>query len=737
MTKKRKAKKVLKKKNINRLDKQTRSKKTNHRIIKIILLIFFALFFILASFGVAGVVGDFIHQKIILKVLGVGFPLFPITLLLLALNLFIKKSYSSGWKEDLSIAGLILGVFGLLGSISSLVEGKFSAGYLGNLVASGLFKSFDVYLGIGLAVIIMLISLVSLLGIHNINIFSLFKRKDRNFENDDYPVIEGAHDEEEQEEDEEKGGSGFFSEKKEDTDVVGEDIIIKDDSRFLDTKDYVFPPISLLQKSTGKPTVGDIKANANQIRRTLRNFGIDVEMDEITIGPTITRYALKPAEGVKLSRIVGLQNDLALALAAKSIRIEAPIPGKSLVGIEVPNKTKSLIGLGSLISENEFQKSPHPLLVTLGKGVSGKSYFANLDKMPHALIAGATGAGKSVTVHNFIVSMLYRNSYDELRFIMIDPKRVELTQYNKIPHLLTPVITQPKRAILALKWAIKEMERRYDVLEAESVRDIGSYHKTIVKPAYENGKKHKRTEDSPSLPEKMPYIVIIIDELADLMSAYPRELESSIVRLAQMSRAVGLHLVLSTQRPSVNVITGLIKANIPTRIALKVSSQVDSRTILDTSGAEKLLGAGDMLFINSEMAEPERIQCAYISEKEVKDVVKFIKKHHEEASGDEIILPDKIEEENGRVGGFDSPDDEDPLFEEAREIVIEAKKASTSFLQRKLRIGYSRAARLIDMLEDRGIVGPADGSRPREILEPTVEEEKGVSDEKIEDKDYL
>jgi S-DNA-T family DNA segregation ATPase FtsK/SpoIIIE len=493
---------------------------------------------------------------------------------------------------------------------------------------------------------------------------------------------------------------------------------------------YTPPPIDILEKDKGKPGVGDIKANANIIKRTLQNFGILVEMDEITIGPSVTRYALKPAEGVKLSRIVALQNDLSLALAAHPLRIEAPIPGKSLVGIEIPNTTKTLVGLGTLLASSEFQQSDKPLLVSLGKGISGKSHFSNLAKMPHLLIAGTTGSGKSVTIHTIITSLLYRNSPDAMKMIMIDPKRVELTLYNKIPHLLTPVITDPKKTILSLRWAAKEMSRRYDILEANSVRDIQSYHKNVLEPT----KNIKITGDTDQKKaDPMPYIVIIIDELADIMQTYPRELESAIVRLAQMSRAVGIHLILSTQRPSVNVITGLIKANIPARIALQVASQIDSRTILDMPGAEKLLGQGDMLYLSGEMSQPSRIQSAYISEEEVKNVVKYlIDQYRDEVSYELNLTPETASaERNPMFDGSDvslssdteSLDDagDDDMYEEARKTVIEAGKASTSFLQRKLRIGYARAARMVDMLEERGVIGPGDGARPREVMEKPSE----------------
>ena len=500
-------------------------------------------------------------------------------------------------------------------------------------------------------------------------------------------------------------------------------------------KPFTPPPLTLLEKDRGKPETSDIKATANIIKRTLGNFGITVEMDEISIGPSVTRYALKPAEGVKLSRIVGLNNDLALALAAHPIRIEAPIPGKSLVGIEVPNVAKTTVGLATLLGSAEYQNSDKPLMMSLGKDITGKAHFANLAKSPHALIAGATGSGKSVTIHALITSLLYRNSPENLRFIMIDPKRVELTLYNKIPHLLTPVITNPKQAILSLKWAGKEMARRYDILEKHSVQNIDSYHKTVLAPAVEelkkSGNSNLKAEDTDSelsttnsqLPEAMPYIVIVIDELADIMQTYPRELESAIVRLAQMSRAVGIHLIISTQRPSVNVITGLIKANIPTRVALQVASQIDSRTILDQPGAEKLLGAGDMLYLGGEMGKPVRLQSAFISESEVKRVVKFLHEQYKDEIMSEITLGAPTPEA-GSSAAFgsdmnldnDSIEDEDDMYEPAREAVIAAGKASTSYIQRKLGVGYSRAAKLIDMLEERGVIGPANGSKPREVI---------------------
>jgi len=482
---------------------------------------------------------------------------------------------------------------------------------------------------------------------------------------------------------------------------------------------YVPPSLAILNKDKGKAMAGDVKANSLTIKRTLKEFGINVEMDAVENGPAITRYSLKPAQGVRISRIVALQQELQLALKASTIRIEAPIPGKSLVGIEVPNAVRSTVGLASILKNPEYTDSPRPLLIALGKDVAGGVHFANIARMPHALIAGTTGSGKSVTIHNIVMSLLFRNSPDQLRFILVDPKRVELTLYNGIPHLLTPVITEPKKALKSLGWAVKEMARRYDVLQAEGVQGIDLYHSNVYQPAKKEWEeKGSPEEERENLPEPLPYIVIILDELNDLMQAYPRELEAIIVRLAQMSRAVGIHLILATQRPSVNVITGTIKANIPTRIALNVASQIDSRTIIDQMGAEKLLGLGDMLYLSSDSPRLIRIQSAFVSLDEIKKVVSYLKAQ-DAYNLDSIDLDEQKEGSAtsfmASLGGSDD-EAEDDMFEEAKQAVLEAGKASTSYLQRKLRIGYSRAARLIDILEEQGVVGPADGSRPREIL---------------------
>lgn len=465
---------------------------------------------------------------------------------------------------------------------------------------------------------------------------------------------------------------------------------------------YKKPPLELLQGDRGTPSSGDIRANANIIKRTLENFGISVEMGEVAIGPTVTQYTLRPAEGVKLSKIVSLHSNLSLALASPNpIRIEAPIPGKSLVGIEVPNRSIALVGLGSLLSERFFQDSPQPLLLALGRDVAGAPVFADLNRMPHLLISGATGSGKSVAIHAIVSSLLYRNGPQLLRFILVDPKRVELPVYNDIPYLLTPVITDAKKTIQALRWATKEMDRRYDLLSSAHERDIAGYNTGIG-----------RGSDG----EPLPYIVIIIDELADLMTIFPREVEASIIRLAQMARAVGIHLIVATQRPSVEVITGLIKANITSRLAFQVASQVDSRTIIDGAGAEKLLGNGDMLFLAGDTARPRRIQGAYVSEPEVKKIVEFLR---DQAPAPEYDYEEEIftdGKETAEMSGEEEWGEDDPFLPEAQAMVVDAGKASASYLQRRLRVGYARAARLLDVLEAKGVIGPADGAKPREVL---------------------
>ncbi len=697
----------------------------------VVSMLFFVvgIILVLASLGLSGIAGSDLYGW--LKYLfGLGYFLIPAVCIILGFSFWKAVAYRPPLAR---ILGLVLFFVSGLG-ITDVVFAH-QGGIIGRLVSTPLISFFDVYVATILLDTSFVISLLIIFDAElPLDALAVLIRRFFSFSGKHTPIKVARETEYSEETPKEitddaetppdrESAPEPRADKKPATAPPREEFEVKQKTggALLAnlTRPYEPPPLSLLEHDKGKPVVGDIKANANIIKRTLQNFGINVEMDEVAIGPSVTRYALKPAEGVKLSRIVALQNDLALALAAHPIRIEAPIPGKSLVGIEIPNTIKSMVGLANLIEHAEYTSSDKSLLVGLGKGVSGKLHFSNLAKMPHLLIAGATGSGKSVTIHTLISSLLFRNSPESLKFIMIDPKRVELTLYNKIPHLLTPVITDAKKAILSLKWAAKEMDRRYDILESEAVRDIESYHKNVLAPELKKLAAAKKGDELQKSLEVMPYIVIVIDELADIMTTYPRELEAGIVRLAQMSRAVGIHLILSTQRPSVNVITGLIKANIPARIALQVSSQIDSRTILDTGGAEKLLGAGDMLFLSGEMSKPQRIQSAFISETEVKKVAKYFADHYKDEVPSEIAFtPEAIADKNSIFDAQISDDEEidDDLYEQAREEVTKAGKASTSYIQRKLRVGYARAARLMDVLEERGVIGPADGSKPREVI---------------------
>jgi len=657
----------------------------------LVALLGVAVLFILAGTGEAGPWGSSFYS-FFSKVLGWGYYLLPTVFLMLAFS-FIQTERRRIFGLTI-IAGLFFVASGL-GFIDIISPGR--GGLAGEILGS-LKNPFGMTASLVITLTILIVSFLIVL-----NKPLKFKRRAAAEEAEEkLNQVSNASVEAGPTEVEASGAASGEPEEDETLKAVikmetGDRPAPKLLARPVKIKNYVPPPLSLLSSTLEKPTIGDLRANANIIKRTLDSFGIPVEMGEINVGPTVTRYTLKPAEGVKLSRLTALHQDLALALAAHPVRIEAPIPGKSLVGIEVPNKSAALVRLGSLLLYPEFQKAA-PLTFALGRNVSGEPIFADIAKMPHLLIAGATGSGKSILIHSLIVSLLYKNSPEMLKLIMIDPKRVELSIYDGIPHLLSPVITDNKKALGVLRWAVSEMERRYELLLQAGARDIRSYN---------------------SRSEKLPYLLIVIDELADLMASYGREVEGSIIRLAQMSRATGIHLIVSTQRPSVEVITGLIKANITSRVALQVASQVDSRTILDNAGAEKLLGAGDLLFVSAELSKPRRIQGAFVSEEEVKKVASFIRENNKAETGEEAV---SFENGNGGLPGreldfeeFESGDD-DELYAEAVRLVRSAKKASASLLQRRLRVGYARAARLLDIMEERGVVGPGEGAKPREVL---------------------
>jgi DNA segregation ATPase FtsK/SpoIIIE, S-DNA-T family len=662
-------------------------------------IIFFALAVVLtlAAFAKAGPLGDTLYQGF-RTLFGVGYFILPISFVFsAAVLLFGERDRFVG----ITLLGTGLIMFSFLGLIELVGEGQ--GGWLG-LVFGSLRIPFGTTAGIIINVFVLLIGI---LVAANVPIkFNAFKRERK-------PAITGVNaakvgtggDEDKTDE-----AENDFEEETE-VDVVEHAKSAAPKLRKVTSPKfatYVPPPLSLLKSANDKPTTGDLLANANVIKRTLDSFGIPVEMGEINIGPAVTRYTLKPAEGMKLSRIEALHKDLSLALAAHPIRIEAPIPGKSLVGIEVPNKAAALVRLGSLMSYPEFQKSG-PLGFVLGRDVSGEPIFTDIEKMPHMLVAGATGSGKSILIHSMLISLLYKNSPETLKLILVDPKRVELSVYQGLPHLVSPVIIESKKAIGVFRWAINEMERRYDLLLQAGSRDIKSYN---------SGGKG----------ETLPYLLIVVDELADLMTSYGRDVEGSIVRLAQMARATGIHLILSTQRPSVEVITGLIKANITTRIALQVASQIDSRTILDTGGAEKLLGRGDLLYVSSDISKPKRIQSSYITEEEINKVADFIRNNNKSIiERSETVDFSKNGNGDGpaETGMFDEyleDGDDEEVLNQAIAVVAEAKKASASLLQRRLKVGYARAARLLDMMESLDLIGPGDGAKPRDVNIEKIEE---------------
>ena len=663
-----------------------------------------ALIVALSFFGKAGVAGELIFSGLRFLI-GESLFLLPLILILGGMAFLNSRYEKLSWPIVFSTLILVLGISGILGSFTdvSLKRG----GWIGYLATFPFLKFFGFWVN--------QIVFWGLSAIGGLIFWHLLKKAPSSDKEEKKPSF--AKGEEEKQSLIKRIFAPSFKVKEIESDSAGKETKpektqeqkIKPAVLPAGSIPYIRPTLDLLDGGREIPSAGDIKQSSAIIKKTLENFDIPVEMSEINIGPTVTQYALKPADGIKLAKITVLSNDLALALSAHPIRIEAPIPGKPLVGVEVPNKVRAQVRLKELISGSKFQTSPS-LTIPLGKDVSGVPFFADLARMPHMLVAGSTGTGKTIFLNNLITSLLYRNSPEILRFILIDPKRVEFPVYQDIPHLLAPVIFDSQKAVNALKWLVSEMERRFGVLAAAKARDIKSYN--------ENASKNEEP--------LLPYILLVVDELADLMAARGKDMEAGIVRLAQMARAVGIHLVLATQRPSVEVITGLIKANVTARVTFQVASQVDSRTVLDTAGAEKLLGAGDSLFISAEVTKPKRIQGAYVSDKEVKRVIAFIKtqnaKLETDKYGEEMFengmsqdlektleMPDTGTESFYGVGGDDS------MYEEAKKVVTESKKASASLLQRRLRIGYARAARLLDMLEEKGVIGPGEGAKPREV----------------------
>lgn len=705
------------------------------REIWAVMYLALAVITILSIKNAFGIVGE-IWASILNPILGWGIYIVPGIFILLSLMLFLSKKVRFGAARTLGVFLMLVSVLSILHlSVPSenihevAVLGTYG-GYTG-FVTNFLFRDVLMIGHFGASIVFLAMFVISLLLTFEVSLRELFSflnpgfqlRRVKKEEKEDAPDVKDRDeikakikkilfDEDADSmdpiiikrsqisEDAKEAASVKSAEVKE---KDNEDAKEKESERPKQNTDYVweFPSLDLLSNSYQEIEADDnfLKTNAEKIKDKLAQFGIEVAMQEVSVGPTVIQYTLKPAEHIKLSKITALKSDLALALAASAVRIEAPIPGRSLVGIEVPNDRRSIVHLREILESEEFDAVDSKLCLPLGRTVSGKPVVADLCDMPHLLIAGATGSGKSVATNTFLISLLYQNSPKDLKLILVDPKRVELTPYNNIPHLLTPVITDPEKAAISLRWVVQEMTRRYIVFSETGNRNIAEYN------------ADEKT------PETLPRIVVMVDELADLMMAAGKEVEASICRIAQMARAVGIHLIIATQRPSVDVITGLIKANITSRIAFSVSSSIDSRVILDSIGAEDLLGKGDMLYLPSGMSKPFRVQGIFTTTKEVERVTNRVKLTIEPDYDETVTSPKTAA---AKVPGVPASmvtdiDGEDSMYEEAVKLVIENRKASASFLQRRLKLGYARAARLLDIMEERGVVGPTNGAKPRDI----------------------
>ncbi|NCO10802.1 DNA translocase FtsK [Candidatus Saccharibacteria bacterium] len=704
-----------------------------------LLLLTFSFLLILGWFRLGGPVLDWLYQATMMVI---GYSVYVVPFLFAYVAIEIFRAEDNRLPVAMKIAtGVSLvwfsGVFGLLKNSA----GESTGGFVGELINSGVLLLVNT--GVAAFLYILLI-LITILFIIRVSPFTVIKkiwelsRRDTSEQEQNVKVMRNAATLDAprntiadfklkanvpmQDMDDDDMKSGQLSTLK---NSVTRDKAAEGRSALVTVSDpnWKAPSIDLLEKKQTPANAGDVQQNAQIIKDTLSEFNIKVDMEGANIGPKVTQYTLRPPSGVKLARITALETNIALNLAAQSLRMEAPIPGEKLVGIEVPNRKAADVRLHSILTSPQWRDDHEPLSFAIGKDISGKAMVGELNKMPHLLIAGQTGSGKSVMINTLLSSLLYRNSPSEMKLILVDPKQVEMAPYEDIPHLLTPVINEPEKTISALKWAVNEMERRYKLLAEHKVRDISLYNARM-----QEGKHHITVQDEDGAPQEhesgaMPYIIIVIDELADLMMVAARDVEALIVRLAQKARAVGIHLVLATQRPSVDVITGLIKANIPARIAFTVASQVDSRTILDQVGAEKLLGQGDMLLSTANMPKPKRVQGAWVTDEEVMKITDHLRLQSPPQYNDEVVSqPVTLNGRGGVVMDFDSSPGDDDMYRDAVRVVIEGGKASASMLQRRLRVGYARAARLIETMEEQGIIGPADGARPRDVLVSSLDD---------------
>jgi S-DNA-T family DNA segregation ATPase FtsK/SpoIIIE len=699
-----------------------------------LFLIAFSLILILSWFHIGGPILDWLNTAA-LNTIGYATYVVPLVFIYVAIEIFRAEDNRLPFVMKLATAVSLVWFAGLFGLLKN-ADGKTTGGFVGDTVNSGMLML--VNMGVAAFIYILLIFITALFIIRVSPITIIKKiwqltRRDTSEQEANVKVMRNAAaldaparstlaadfklnagvptmDEED------KKQSRLSSLKG----STPRDKAAEDRAALMTVSDpnWEAPSVDLLEKKQSPADAGDVQQNAQIIKDTLSEFNIDVDMEGANIGPKVTQYTLKPPSGVKLTRITQLETNIALNLAAQSLRIEAPIPGQKAVGIEVPNRKAADVRLHSILTSPQWKADNEPLKFAIGKDISGQATLGELNKMPHLLIAGQTGSGKSVMINTLLTSLLYHNSPSEMKLILVDPKQVEMAPYEDIPHLLTPVINEPEKTISALKWAVNEMERRYKLLASHKVRDIGTYNNLV-----QSGSKKIMVADEDGIPQEhqdgaMPYIVIVIDELADLMMVASRDVEALIVRLAQKARAVGIHLVLATQRPSVDVITGLIKANVPARIAFTVASQIDSRTILDQVGAEKLLGQGDMLMLTPSMSKPKRIQGAWVTDEEVVKISDHLRAQSPPQYNEEVVsMPVVLNGKGGVVMDFDRDGDgDDDMYRDAVRVVIDAGKASASLLQRRLRVGYARAARLIENMEEQGIIGPADGARPRDVL---------------------
>lgn len=680
----------------DKLQEENGLKRSVLKEILAIVLVTLGVFIILALVGVAGALGKWILEGIKF-IIGQSVYMLPLAFFGVAFMLFAQEKYP---LRGYNIIGIISFFICLSTILQALLAPSASLdiatiGSYGGVVGYGIYAVVSPILNKWVVVFIFLMLLIiSVIVSTNARLKQIITKLFSPFSRNKGNAAEGGEDFKINNPALPIKGTIGSDKPKEEAKPAGPIVASTD-------KDWKYPSVDLLKATTTQPDPGDAKKNGAVIKATFADFGYEVKMNGVDVGPTVSQYTLTPPNGVNLSKFYALDKNLALALSAEQVRIEAPIPGKSLVGIEVPNATRSTVRLKDILASEEIKSKKGKLNFVLGRNVSGEIMSSDLDRAPHLLIAGSTGTGKSVMINTLLLSLLYRNSPSELKLVLVDPKRVELSLYDEIPHLLCPVVYEPDQAISALKWAAAEMERRLKLLHEHKRRDIGEY----------NSMKNV---------DKMPFIVIVIDELADLMQKARKDMDQLIATIAAKARASGIHLVLATQRPSVDVITGVIKNNVPTRIALTTSSQVDSRTIIDVAGAEKLLGKGDMLFADPQFLKPKRVQGVLVENEEVTKVAKFLKEQKEPQYNEEVLAQAvKIKGLSSSLGGDDGDDAE---VQEAAELVIQAGKASASLLQRRMRVGYAKAARLIDMLEERGIVGPPDGARPRQILVDSIDD---------------